>query len=217
MGRSSHAGTVSQVQLLVGSKFQSYNTAPAVSNFPAVYIASVLQNGNETIRLQPEGAGLYEARETTYMYSGRHDDILTDYSLAIELDPANAGLWRRRSHAHTITPTPQPEKGVENATHAIELDPVHPMGYGYRAVAFTQLTTPDWQNALADMNRHIELFPRRDPEALGCVCGSMTTWGTTRKPSGTRHWPINRRQGKNDPRWAAQLSRPFCCLTAPTQ
>ena len=113
------------------------------------------------------------------MYSGRHDDILTDYSLAIELDPANAGLWRRRSHAHTITPTPQPEKGVENATHAIELDPVHPMGYGYRAVAFTQLTTPDWQNALADMNRHIELFPRRDPEALARIHRSETSVSLT--------------------------------------
>ena len=101
MGRSSHAGTVSQVQLLVGSKFKSYNTAPAVSNFPAVYIAAVLQNGNEAIRPQPEVTGLYEARGTTYMYAGRHDDMLTDYSLAIELDPTKAGLWRRRSHACT--------------------------------------------------------------------------------------------------------------------
>ena len=35
------------------------------------------------------------------MYAGRHDDILTNYSLTIELDPTNAGLWRRRSHACT--------------------------------------------------------------------------------------------------------------------
>ena len=35
------------------------------------------------------------------MYAGRYDDMLTDYSLAIELDPTNAGLWRRRSHACT--------------------------------------------------------------------------------------------------------------------
>ena len=27
--------------------------------------------------------------------------MLTDYSLAIELDPTKAGLWRRRSHACT--------------------------------------------------------------------------------------------------------------------
>ena len=39
------------------------------------------------------------------------------------------------------------------------------MGYGHRAVALTQLPTPDWQNALVDINRHIELFPRHDPEA----------------------------------------------------
>ena len=39
------------------------------------------------------------------------------------------------------------------------------MGYGYRAIALTQLPTPDWQGALADMDRHIELFKGRDPEA----------------------------------------------------
>ena len=120
---------------------------------------------DEAIRIQPEVAGLYEARGTAYMYCGRHDDALADYSLAIELDPTDAGFWRRRAHAHTIAPTPQPEKGVEDATRAIELDPNHAMGYGHRAIALTQLPTPDWENALADMDRHIELFPRHDPEA----------------------------------------------------
>ena len=39
------------------------------------------------------------------------------------------------------------------------------MGYGHRAIALTQLPAPEWQQALADMNRHIELFPHDDPEA----------------------------------------------------
>ena len=99
------------------------------------------------------------------MYAGRHDDALAGYSLAIELDPDDAGLWRRRANAHTIAPTPQPEKGVEDATRAIELEPNHHTGYGHRAIASTQLPTPDWEQALADMNRHIELFPSHDPEA----------------------------------------------------
>ena len=120
---------------------------------------------DEAIRIQPEVAGLYEARGTAYMYAGRHDDALADYSLAIELDPTDAGLWRRRSHVNTIAPTPQPEKAVEDATLAIELDPDHHMGYGHCATALTQLPTPDWENALADMDRHIELFPSHDPEA----------------------------------------------------
>ena len=62
------------------------------------------------------------------MYSGRHDEALADYSLAIELEPEDAGLWRRRAHAHTIAPTPQPEKGIEDATRAIELAPDHHRG-----------------------------------------------------------------------------------------
>ena len=120
---------------------------------------------DEAVRLQPDVAGLYEARGTAYLYAGRHDEALADYSQAIELDPADAGLWRRRAHARTIAPTPQPEKGVQDATQAIELDPHHHMGYGHRAIAYTQLPTPDWRQALADMNRHIELFPGHDPEA----------------------------------------------------
>ena len=119
----------------------------------------------EAIRIQPDVAGLYEARGTAYMYAGKHDEALTDYSHAIELDPTDAGLWRQRVHAHTIAPTPQPENGVEDATRAIELDPNHAMGYGHRAIALTQLPTPEWENALADMDRHIELFPSHDPEA----------------------------------------------------
>ena len=120
---------------------------------------------DEAIRIQPDVAGLYEARGTAYMYAGRHDNALADYGLPVELDPEDDGHWRRRSHAHTIAPTPQPEKGVEDATRAIELDPGHPMGYGHRAIGLTQLPTPDWQNALADMDRHIGLFTSHDPEA----------------------------------------------------
>lgn len=61
------------------------------------------------------------------MYAGRHDQALTDYTHAIELNPNYAGHWRRRAHAFTIAPTPQPERGIEDATRAIELGPEHPM------------------------------------------------------------------------------------------
>ena len=119
----------------------------------------------EAVRIQPNIDGLYEVRGTPRMYSVRHAEALADYSQAIDLDPADAGLWRRRAHAHTTAPTPQPEKGVQDATRAIELDPTHHMGYGHRAMAYTQLLTPNWENALADMDLHIELFPGHDPEA----------------------------------------------------
>ena len=120
---------------------------------------------DEAIRIQPEVAGLYEARGTAYMYGGSHGEAIADYTTAIELEPEDAGYWRRRAHAHTIAPTPQPEKGVGDASRAIELDPRHPMGYAHRAIALTRLPTPDWEKALADMNRHIELSPSHDSEA----------------------------------------------------
>ena len=120
---------------------------------------------DEAIRIQPEVSGLYEARGTAYMYTGQHDQALVDYTRAVELNPNDAGHWRRRAHAHTIAPTPEPERGVKDATRAIELDPDHPMGYGHRAIAYTQLLTPEWEKALADMDQHIELFEGHDPEA----------------------------------------------------
>ena len=33
---------------------------------------------DEAIRIQPEVAGLYEARGTAYMYAGKHDEALAD-------------------------------------------------------------------------------------------------------------------------------------------
>lgn len=63
---------------------------------------------DEAIRIQPEVAGLYEARGTPYMYGGRQDEAIADYTTAIELEPDDAGYWRRRAHAYTIAPTPQP-------------------------------------------------------------------------------------------------------------
>ncbi len=99
------------------------------------------------------------------MYAGRHDEAMANCTSAIELEPDDAGHWRRRAHVYIIAPTPHPHKGVEDATRAIELDPRHPMGYGHRAIALTQLSPPDRHQALADMNRHLELFPDQDSEA----------------------------------------------------
>ena len=130
----------------------------------AAWFASVA-TFEEAIRIQPEVAGLYEARGTAYMNGGRQGEAIADYTTAMGLDPDDAGHWRRRAHAYIIEPTPQPYRAVEDASRAIELDPHHPMGYRHRAVASTQLPTPDWQQVLSDMNRHIELFAGHDPEA----------------------------------------------------
>ena len=141
---------------------------------------------DEAIRIEPAVSGLYEARGTADMSAGRHDQAPADYSRAIELNPSDAGHWRRRAHAFTIAPTPQPERGIEDATRAIELAPEHPTGYAHRAVAYTRLPTPEWGNALADMDRHIELFEGRDPEAY-----KLRAWihENPREPRGSRAGP----------------------------
>ena len=120
---------------------------------------------NEAVRLQPEVAGLYNARGTAHLYGRDHDDATADYSKAIELEPDNPSHWRRRAHAHSVRPIPEPERSIEDATKAIELAPDHHMGYGHRAMAEIQLPTPDWESALSDVNRFIELYPGHDAEA----------------------------------------------------
>ena len=162
----------SQVQVIDDETPAGLTAAAAISAYQQGYAHmraaawfSAIAAYDEAIRIQPAISGLYEARGTAYMYAGRHDQALEDYSTAIDLNPNDDGHWRRRAHAFTIAPTPQPERGIEDATRAIELAPDHSMGYAHRAVAYTRRPTPEWGKALADMDRHIELFERHDTEA----------------------------------------------------
>ena len=174
LSRQDHIPTPnrSQVQIIDDEPPAGLNDADAISAYQqgyahmreAAWFAAIAAY-DEAIRIEPDVSGLYEARGTAYMYSGRHGQALADYTRAIELNPNDAGNWRRRAHAYTIAPTLKPERGIEDATRAIELDPEHAMGYGHRAIAYTQLPTPEWGKALADMNRHIELFEGHDTEA----------------------------------------------------
>ena len=77
------------------------------SNMRAAAWPAAIAAYDEAIRIQPEVAGLYEARGTACMYGGHHYEALADYTKAIELEPDDAGHWRRRAHARTIAPTHQ--------------------------------------------------------------------------------------------------------------
>ena len=76
------------------------------------------------IPLSAEVAGLYEARGTAYMYAGRHDQALADYSLAIELDPEDARHSSRPSPTKLywsscrISPEPWPTWPANSKTPA---------------------------------------------------------------------------------------------------
>ena len=162
----------SQVQIIDADPPAGLTDADAINAYQQGYAHmraaawfSAIAAYDEAIRIQPAVSDFHEARGTAFMYAGKHEQALADYSRAIELNPEDAGHWRRRAHANTVAPTPQPERGIEDATRAIGLDPDHPMGYAHRAVAYTRLPTPEWGNALADMDRHIELFEGHDPEA----------------------------------------------------
>ena len=120
----------SQVQIINDETTVGLTDGKAISAYRQGYAHmrtaawfSAIAAYDQAIRIQPAVSDLYEARGTAYMYAGRHDQALADYSSAIKLNPNDAGHWRRRAHAYTIAPTPQPERSIEDATRAIELAP----------------------------------------------------------------------------------------------
>ena len=107
---------LSQIQIIDDEKPVGPTDADAISAYQqgyahtrvAAWFSSVAAY-DEAIRIQPAVSSLYEARGTAYtayMYFGRHDQALADYSRAIELNSNDAGHWCRRAHAYTIAPTP---------------------------------------------------------------------------------------------------------------
>ena len=134
----------SQVQIIDDDVPAGLTDADAISAYQQGYAHmraaawfSAIAAYDETIRIQPAVSGLYEARGTAHMYAGRHDEALADYSHGIELNPNDAGQRRRRAYAFTVAPTPEPYKGVEDATRAIRPDSAHPVRYSHGS-AFQQ-------------------------------------------------------------------------------
>ena len=116
------------------------------------------------------------------MYAERHEHWRTTN---------DSGHWRQRAHAHTISPTPEPERGIEDATRAIKLDPEHPMGYGHRAIAYTHLPTPEWEKASPASNGKSNASMATTQRRTDYGRGSTKTSATTRQPNGTADWPAD--------------------------
>ena len=94
----------SQVQVIDDETPARLTDADAISAYQQSYAHmraaawfSAIAAYDEAIRIQPAVSGLSEARGTAYMYAGRHDQTLADYSSAIELNPVDAGHRRRRA------------------------------------------------------------------------------------------------------------------------
>ena len=111
----------SQVQVIDDEAPAGLTYADAISAYQQGYAHmraaawfSAITAYDETIRIQTDVSGIYEARSTAYMYAGRHDQALADYTHAIDLNHNDAGHWRRRAHAHPIAPSPELERSVED-------------------------------------------------------------------------------------------------------
>ena len=149
----------------------------------AVYLATNERfpaQQDETVRLLPDSAGLYNARGTAHLYTLNHDKAIADYSRAIELEPYNPSRWRLPSHAYSIPPIGQPEKAIADATRAIELDPDHHMGYGHRAIAYALLPTQIYRKRSPIYTVPLSYTPPRTTrKRTGCELSSTSTWITT--------------------------------------
>ena len=77
-----------------------------------------------------------------------------------------------------------------HAEFALRHDPANSRAIGY--------STTQQNTAYAAAVRAPELSPGHAPKRTDSVCGSTTTWGTTRKPSGTDDWIADWTPRKND-------------------
>ena len=114
------------------------------SNMGAATWPAAIAAHDEAIRIQPEVAGLYEARGTARMYGG--NDHGEAHRRLYEGNRARTSMTRDTDDAeHTPTPSrPRLNPTRQSKMPPVPLSLIHTisMGYGHRAVASTQLSAP---------------------------------------------------------------------------
>src|ERR1700733_10499523 len=99
----------------------------ALRAFLAAHVAATpeLSNLNKAIRLEPSNAEYRELLGRTLALSGASlDEAISDYRIAIDLDPYEARYWLDLAGAYQVAGRVN-EEG-ESVEHAVELDPTTP-------------------------------------------------------------------------------------------
>ena len=111
----------------------------------------------------------YEHRGEAYRLIGRHDDALTDFSRAIELDPEDA--WAIGSRGQTYQAMGRYDDALTDLSRAIELKPEYAWAITSRGNTYRAMGRYD--DALTDYNRAIERHPE---DAFALTRRGLTYW-----------------------------------------
>jgi tetratricopeptide (TPR) repeat protein len=159
LGRAFGAGaaTVEQRQKCLGSDDEASISA----------CSEIIQNSNEALadRLQA-----YAARAAVYFVQGKYQRAIDDYTSALELDPKNAGLLRRRgknyAQLHRFA------RAIEDYDASLRINPSDPQTFFGRSIARQRLG--DHEGFLTDraedkrlrrqLHQHLDGAPASDEE-----------------------------------------------------
>lgn len=118
----------------------------------------------EAIRIAPR-ASYYNNRAHILTRRGDHKGALSDYSRAVELDPAESSYRSKRGD--TLVELGAVKEAIADYSAAIALAPQIPRNHLGRATAYERLGSHT--QALADVREALRLFPG-DPKARDLLC-----------------------------------------------
>jgi lipoprotein NlpI len=116
---------------------------------------------NETLRLDPEYAGVFIFRGDAYRAKQNYDRAMADYNEGIRLDPKYAYGFVRRGNAYHFKQNY--DRAIADYNEAIRLDPTS--AYAFVSRGGTYYAMQNFDRAIADYNEAIRLDPK-DAEAF---------------------------------------------------
>ncbi len=126
----------------------------------AIYIYIRLGDFEQAKSLDEHFSLLYEKGSDHYVTSGlvnmyceQYQEAITDFSRALEIDPANQTAWNNRGYTYTLSE--EYEKAIPDLDQAIKLDPAFAYPYNNRGLAKIKLEQPD--EGLADIRTSLQL------------------------------------------------------------
>jgi tetratricopeptide (TPR) repeat protein len=105
---------------------------------------------------RPDHAHAYYCRAVAYKKLHRYEDVVTDCSQAVNLDPKYAPAWDIRGYAHYHLG--HHDKALADFSKALELDPEGKHAWHGRGLVYAKLG--QWDKAVAEYSRAIELHPK---------------------------------------------------------
>jgi len=116
-------------------------------------IQIAIEDFNESLRLAPDYAQVYNNRGLAYLRLGEIPEAIEDFNQAIEIDPDYAPTYNNRGLA--LTQLNEPKAALKDFNQALKLDPNYAQAYNNRGLVYHSLE--DTKVAIADFKQALRL------------------------------------------------------------